>query len=663
MKLSRLSAACCLSITLLSPALFAQEVDDGVLINNDEASLAELSGMDANNSVDLEDDSNSPAKEVIRVSGSRLAKNRASSQADIEVNQLDYQGLSLTEIFNQQEGLGYVGQGGMFQVVSVRGLSGWRVRSMLADIPIMTERRAGSSLSFIDPLFLDKVEIVKGSSSTQYGSGAIGGTVQLFPADFDGSRLTFNLDLNDLGQRVFAASGNGDSSLALSLHNQENVSDAKQQELFTGYEQASAMFHHHWQLEGDRDVSIFLLPSYSRDMGKSSVDFPDSRITTYLSEEHWLGYINVNDLDYGYLTLYFHDQTLVTEANRVAKRVNTVENASSAYGLYWRNEQYLNAGLDVDFQVTYGLDVFHRADVQADEVERADGSINFSDTVLSGDETDSAAFLEFALPLDDNRYSAGARWSRLSQSSSVDSKAASRLTGFARIDRQLSSHFTTAFGYSQGFRFPSITERFFDGTTGRGTLKGEPNLLAETSDNWEWNLAYQKDNISGSFSLHYQEIDNFIERIPVGEGVNSFANRQGVSIQGAEFATTWGLSSLQSGLALKVHGQWLRGRDENELPINDVPNHRLGLTLSDKASDRPWVISAIYNLAKNDAGSGELARNSSLIIDASYQVPLMESNLTFKINNLLDDEYFLSADEKATLARERSFNLVWSKTF
>lgn len=657
MHLKRPTTAVYLTALFITPALFAQESDSNINPPSDE-----LSSVAAISLSDGEIENGTQTQEVIRVSGSRLSKQRASSQADIEVDQLDYQGLSLTEIFNQQEGLGYVGQGGMFQVVSVRGLSGWRVRSMLADIPIMTERRAGNSLSFIDPLFLDKVEIVKGSSSTQYGSGAIGGTVQLFPAEFNGSRVALNLDLNDLGQRAFAATGNGDTSVALSLHNQENIYDAKQQELFTGYEQASAMVHQHWQLDGGRDLSLFLMPSYSRDMGKSSVDFPDSRITTYLSEDHWLGYMNVNDLDYGYLSVYFHDQTLVTEANRVDNRINTVENASSAYGLYWRNEQYFNAGLDVDLQMTYGLDIFHRADVQAKEEEVAKGVINFADTVLSGDETDTAAFFEFALPVDAYRFSAGTRWSRLSQSTVGDSRAASRLTGFARIDQRISTHLSTALGYSQGFRFPSITERFFDGTTGRGTLKGEPNLLAETSDNWEWNLAYQRQDLTGSFSLHYQKIDNFIERVPVDEDVNSFANRQGVTISGAEFATTWALPSIHTGLALRLHGQWLRGRDINDAPINDVPNHRLGLTLSDKMSDRPWVISTIYNMAKNDAGSGELARNSSFIIDASYQIPLMTSQLTFKINNLLDDEYYLSADEKATLARERSFNVVWSKT-
>lgn len=663
MKFSRTSVASsftAISTLLMSLSLSAQ---DDFETDPNQSAAVELNSDQALKDEQAQRNEEEKVSEVIRVSGSRLARHRASSQANIDLQELEYQGLSLTEIFNQQEGLGFVGQGGMFQVISVRGLSGWRVRSMLADIPIMTERRAGSSLSFIDPLFLDQAEIVKGSSSTQYGSGAIGGTVQLFPASFDETRVNLDLDLTDLGQRAFAATGNGDTSLALSLHNQANFSDAQQQELFTGYEQASAMFHQHWQLSSGQDVSLFLMPSYSRDMGKSSIDFPESRITTYLSEDHWLGYLNINDLDYGYLTLYFHDQKLITEANRIGKRINTVENVSSAYGLYWRNEKYLAGPFSQDLQLTYGVDIFHRDNVRADEEEKVADGINFNDTVLSGEETDSALFIEMALPVAENRFSTGARWSHLSQSTTLDAKSASRLTGFARFERQLSSQFTTALGYSQGFRFPSITERFFDGTTGRGALKGQPDLLPETSDNWEWNLAYNAHRFAAEFSLHHQEIDNFIERVPVSDDTNSFDNRQGVTIKGAEFAGTWPLAQIQQGLKMRLQGQWLRGRDQFGAAINDVPNHRFGLHLSNREADHPWTVTAMLNLAKNDVGSGELARESSLVLDAAYQLPLSGSNLTFKVNNLLDDTYYLSADEKATLARERSFNIVWSANF
>ena len=46
------------------------------------------------------------------------------------------------------------GQGGLFQVLSVRGVSRHRVRTLLAGVPLAAERRAGVSASFVDPRLL-----------------------------------------------------------------------------------------------------------------------------------------------------------------------------------------------------------------------------------------------------------------------------------------------------------------------------------------------------------------------------------------------------------------------------------------------------------------------------------------------------------------------------
>ena len=54
------------------------------------------------------------------------------------------------------------GQGGLYQSYSLRGMSRWRVKTYVNDIPIMTDRRAGNSASFLDPAIMSTASIITG---------------------------------------------------------------------------------------------------------------------------------------------------------------------------------------------------------------------------------------------------------------------------------------------------------------------------------------------------------------------------------------------------------------------------------------------------------------------------------------------------------------------
>ena len=76
-------------------------------------------------------------------------------------------------------GVSLNGQGGQFQSYAVRGFSRARIRTEVDGIPIITDRRAGNSISFIAPDLFSDVTVLKGPSSTIYGSQALGGVVSL----------------------------------------------------------------------------------------------------------------------------------------------------------------------------------------------------------------------------------------------------------------------------------------------------------------------------------------------------------------------------------------------------------------------------------------------------------------------------------------------------
>ena len=81
----------------------------------------------------------------------------------------------LTDALAGLPGIDDNGQGGLFQVFSLRGASRWRVMTQLSGMPLHTERRAGAAASFVAPYLLGSAKVIKGPASTYYGSGAMGG--------------------------------------------------------------------------------------------------------------------------------------------------------------------------------------------------------------------------------------------------------------------------------------------------------------------------------------------------------------------------------------------------------------------------------------------------------------------------------------------------------
>lgn len=68
---------------------------------------------------------------------------------------------NLARLLHSVPGISFVGQGGLFQTVGLRGMSRWRVPTFIGDIPLYTERRAGTTASFIPPQFLESVNVIK----------------------------------------------------------------------------------------------------------------------------------------------------------------------------------------------------------------------------------------------------------------------------------------------------------------------------------------------------------------------------------------------------------------------------------------------------------------------------------------------------------------------
>ena len=87
--------------------------------------------------------------------------------------------LSVGSLADALPGVSLNGQGGLFQSYSMRGFSRWRIRTEISGVPILTDRRAGNSLSFLPPELIDTIQVNMGPASSLYGSGAMGGVMNV----------------------------------------------------------------------------------------------------------------------------------------------------------------------------------------------------------------------------------------------------------------------------------------------------------------------------------------------------------------------------------------------------------------------------------------------------------------------------------------------------
>ena len=64
-------------------------------------------------------------------------------------------------------------------VPAIRGLAEHRVLLLMDGIPITSERRIGTSASFINTNDIDRIEVNRGPYSVFFGSGAVGGIINV----------------------------------------------------------------------------------------------------------------------------------------------------------------------------------------------------------------------------------------------------------------------------------------------------------------------------------------------------------------------------------------------------------------------------------------------------------------------------------------------------
>ena len=565
---------------------------------------------------------------------------------------------TLEQVIEGVPGVAENGQGGRFQTYSVRGIAGQRVLNLLAGARLVTERRAGVSISFIDPLLLGAVDVVRGPSSSYYGSGALGGVIQAFPERFDQPRLSAGYSAS--GDEHYQVVGWGTDGWSGGIAHRR-ASDAETPDgdrLFSRYEQWSGVLERIWTVGDDTTLELVVVPAAARDIGKPNTDFPE-RTTLYPEENHLVTSLTARKPGSYRVNLWIHPNELETRVTRAdSPEVSRVDNEAFDLG---GNAQW-ELDLPWDLAVRVGAEWFGRRAVEAtEETFGPGGDVLERSTTLDGEEDEVALYGSLRRSLGALTLEAGGRLTEIRQDNAAfDSQDDTAWAGFLGATAPLGGGFELAANVGTGLRFPSLSERFFTGTTGRGEVISNVGLDPERSVSGDLGLRYYGDRLYAAAYLFRNEIDDYIERIDVEPGVRTFVNLTSGTIEGVEAD---GFFQVTDALRLSWRGQWSDGEDDGGEPLADIPPSRASVQL-DWSRGR-WGVESRFQrrFEKDEPGPGEQAIPDADLLSAALSYEFRDGfRVSVNGRNLLDETYFPSADDKAVPAPERSvgFGVVWT---
>lgn len=576
--------------------------------------------------------------------------------------------------------------GGPSSVPSVRGLARGRTLMLLDDARVATERRAGSSASFVNPFTLAAVEVARGPGSVAYGSDALGGVIHLrtrepSPGDpsvrFEAGTLFGGEEVDSLGAEVTFDAG-GASFLTSAYGRRGNdgedgdgntIENSSFRDRGLAFRASRigdfGMLTAGLGIDRGRDLER---PAPPDDPARTSYPIEDSdRLSASLDLPGSAGWSAIRLT--GSASRY--RQTL----DRSTPRTGGGSSISSSDNESW--DAALRAGADRPLgsgRIEAGIDASARLGLESlleDRVVAADGTTLTSSSsvaIESADRIDGGLFVLAEQPITARSWlSAGLRADSISSKNEGGffgdrSDRDSAISGHAAFSSRIGDSALATLQVARGFRAPTLSDRYYRGPTGRGFVTGNPLLEPETSLQFDASARWQRGASSLAVFAYLYRIEDLIERYRVGDDF-FFRNRGEAEIRGLEIEAE---APISSQLSARLSGSYSRGesRDADEAPLDDIapPSARAELRWSRGAT----AISGSLSWFADDTrpGPSEVDREGWISLDASFSRQLTGS-LELRLNaaNLTDETHYASSDEISALAPGRTFGITLAGRF
>ncbi|KHT48225.1 TonB-dependent hemoglobin/transferrin/lactoferrin family receptor [Vibrio sinaloensis] len=512
----------------------------------------------------------------------------------------------LYEVLKNEPGVSVTGSAGTAQNITIRGMSGNRV-SVVKDGISTSDGYGANDLNDVmghnsfDVSSAKEIQVVKGASSTSFGSGALGGVIivkSLSPEDLldgedfyvDGAanysdnsgryRLSSNLAfaLGDTSSLVQAAYWSGEESKSYD----ENLWNREIEGLSAAYT-IQHYLNDEWMLKAKAD---FYREQMIREEGiappqrdaKMDIEtfYEDETLSNYL---FWLGAEYESEtllLDTLETKVYYRHTLFNEDSNKLMYRDSNgvrllrreIENRQFQDQLVgWSADMMkeLYQG-ELKHTLVYGgkfETTYHERPVDERLTDWHGVKVTQTNPFAPATSYSVGAFIQDSIEVGNWRAMLGLRYDsyRLSSGSGrsigmedLPDNNSSEVSPSASIAYQFTPAFNSYFSYKHGYRAPEYSKTY--GLVNHDFVQGSafiimPNfeLEEETSDSFEIGAKYDDGNMRVYGAVFYNVFRNFIEQKTIGKraGTNitevTFDNLDGVRTYGAEASVEYSLTN------------------------------------------------------------------------------------------------------------------------
>ena len=496
--------------------------------------------------------------------------------------------------------------------VRIRGASSSQTLVLIDGIPVNDASSPGGGYNFeyLDTSNIDRIEVLRGSQSTLWGSDAIGGVVNIYTKSAEKNSINLLSEIGSFGLRKINSELGiaSNSSKFLFLVDDTSLDGISKADKKDGNVEKDGFETNSYSFKGDIDlnnIQIKGLLSYI----KSDVEYDSFGFVT-----------GVQDGDERSITEEFIGNLTIKFNLFDDKLVNTFSvNQSDISRDYFTNDN-LTFGADGErklyrYQGNIGFGGFNKI---AFGLEKEESSVNVDKLSI-----DSYFFLYQFQPIKDLVISAGIR---NDDNKGFNSKTTRKISAAYRVFENLS--IKTSWG--EGFKVPTIFQTTFFCC---GAESANTNIRPEESTSYDLGFDFSlKDKFS--FSLVYFKKD-INDQINFSFGLGGYENIDFVESDGFEVSAN---SEITEEINLYLNYSYIDSIDGRGQRLINIPKDSGELALT-------------YNSSFNLSGSLTMKYNGSEIstygnldswlradINLFYKLNNF-SEVYFRVENLLDKNY------------------------
>ena len=559
-------------------------------------------------------------------------------------------------------------------VPSLRGLARGRTLLLIDGARVTTERRAGPSATYLDPFFLQAVEVTRGPGSVAYGSDAFGGVINAVTKQPERGApmrmrvrglLGAGLPEQTLGIEVSDGFERGGAIFQARYRNFDAY-QSPNGEVFNSQASDRGFFGRFSHEVGQGNFSVGWQTDQGRDIGR-----PDNRgreqVTVYPREDsNRLTTSYDMDPRWGFSRVLFEgflgSHRLVTERVKSdiqggLKRFMASDVSAGDFGIRGKTirpvgRARINIGFDVNGRIGLeAIDSFQLTDTEVGLVDdsrqlaienarRIDSAVYASTEALVGSHLTVAGGFRIDHVTTRNR---GGVFGDLETSNDA-------ISGFSSIKIDLGGGNQMTGQFAHGFRDPTLSDRYFFGVSGRGVVIGNPDLKPEYANQFDLAFRSGTGRRRWAIYLYRYQFESLIERFETMEDVFSFRNRGEAIIQGLEFEFQ---SQVAANLNIDLNASISQGRSiDNGESLADIPAPNIKIEINKEFSETLYGDVRLAVFAKDERpGPTEVETPSYTLIDLGAGWYIRETfQLRGTIRNLLNKIYPTSPDRRAVLA-------------